>query len=102
MSLRKSARLGASLFGTLMLLSCAGPVASERGFLNRVHKDADGREAKYKIFVPWNFGQEKSVPVILFLHGSTEIGDDGESQMRFGLEKYIRSHESYFPFLTIF
>src|SRR6202041_121464 len=37
------------------------------GFMDRIHKDADGKEAKYVLFVPHDYKGDKEYPVILFL-----------------------------------
>jgi predicted peptidase len=95
--------LGIALFGWLLL----GPVpawADERatGFLNRVHRGADGKEAKYALFVPHEYKGERPYPLILFLHGAGEWGTDGQKQVTVGLGPAVRKREKTFPFLVIF
>src|SRR5207248_11298799 len=75
---------------------------TKHGFLDRVHKDADGQEAKYVLFVPYNYQGTKPVPLILFLHGAGESGSDGKKQVEVGLGKAIRQREKDFPFLVVF
>jgi predicted peptidase len=72
------------------------------GFLDRVHQDADGKEAKYVLFVPQDYEGSKPSPLILFLHGSGESGTDGKKQAEVGLGKAIRKRAKDFPFLVIF
>lgn len=72
------------------------------GFLNRIHKDADGKEAKYILFVPHDYKGDKAWPVILFLHGAGETGTDGEKQAKVGLGPAIRKQEKSFPFIAVF
>src|SRR3954469_4703764 len=72
------------------------------GFLDRVHKDPDGKEAKYVLFVPHDYKADKAYPLILFLHGSGESGDDGKKQATVGLGKAIAKDEKAFPFFAIF
>jgi predicted peptidase len=72
-----------------------------RGFLNRVHKDGDGKEAKYVVFVPHDYRGDKPYPLVLFLHSSSERGDDGESQVG-PLGNAIKPQEKTFPFITVF
>ena len=89
----------------VLLLSGAVRAANaddERGFLNRVHKDADGAESKYVVFVPHEYKPDKAWPVILFLHGAGERGDDGEKQVKVGLAPAIRKREKGFPFIAVF
>jgi predicted peptidase len=86
------------------LLAAASVVRAEMkpGFHERIHKDADGKEAKYVLFVPHEYDGKKAVPVILFLHGAGETGTDGQKQARVGLGKFVRAHEKTFPFIVIF
>ena len=72
------------------------------GFMDRVHKDADGKEAKYVLFVPHDYKGDKEYPIILFLHGSGETGTDGEKQAKVGLGPAIKKEEKTFPFIAVF
>jgi predicted peptidase len=72
------------------------------GFLTRVHQDPDGKEAKYVLFIPYDYTGEKPYPLILFLHGLGESGADGHKQVEVGLGPAIKRQESTFPFITIF
>jgi predicted peptidase len=74
----------------------------DRGFLHRVHKDADGKQAKYMLFVPFDYQGDKPYPLILFLHGAGETGTDGEKQARVGLGPAIRKQEKTFGFIAVF
>jgi predicted peptidase len=93
------------LLGAVVALLAVTAARSDElkpGFHDRVHKDADGKEAKYVIFVPAGYSPGTPAPTILFLHGSGETGTDGKKQARVGLGKYVRAHESTFPFLVVF
>jgi predicted peptidase len=72
------------------------------GFLDRVHRDPDGKEAKYVLFVPHSYTGETPYPLILFLHGAGETGTDGHRQAETGLGPAIKKRERSFPFITIF
>ncbi len=74
----------------------------ERGFLDRVHKEADGTEAKYILFIPHDYTGDKPYPLILFLHGAGETGTDGKRQAAVGLGPAIRKQEKTFPFIAVF
>lgn len=74
----------------------------KHGFLDLVHKDNDGKEAKYVVFVPETYTGEKAFPLILFLHGAGETGTDGKHQVEVGLGKAIKNQEDTFPFLVVF
>jgi predicted peptidase len=72
------------------------------GFLDRTIKNPDGKESKYVVFVPAAYQGDKPYPVILFLHGSGESGNDGKKQTTVGLGKAIQTQEKDFPFLVVF
>ena len=72
------------------------------GFVNRVHKSADGTEAKYVVFVPHDYRGDRPYPLILFLHGAGEWGTDGQKQVTVGLGSALRKREKTFPFLVVF
>lgn len=89
----------------LLVLGLFGSVSfaeEERGFLDRVHKDAEGKEAKYVLFVPHGYEGKKDWPIILFLHGAGETGKDGAKQAKVGLGPAIKKLEKEFPFFAVF
>ena len=73
----------------------------EHGFVNKVHKDADGKEAKYVVFVPPGYTGDKAYPIVMFLHGSGSTGDDGKKQVS-GIAAEIRRSEKTFPAIVVF
>jgi predicted peptidase len=81
---------------------CRAADKDERGFLDRVHKDSDGKEAKYVLFVPHDYKGDKAYPLILFLHGSGESGSDGKKQAGQGIGNAIKKQEKTFGFITVF
>ncbi len=65
----------AALSVSLMVAPAAAKKV-QTGFLDRTVTVA-GTEYKYQVFVPDNWTDKKKWPVILFLHGAGERGDDG-------------------------
>src|SRR5262245_8476874 len=78
---------------------CSAPTS---GFLSRTFKGTDGKTTKYSLFVPRGYTPEKTLPVILFLHGAGEAGDDGGKPLQVGLGPAVRAREASFPFLVVF
>lgn len=95
-----------SILGLLTVLLLAPLTAraedTKTGFIDRVFKDPDGKEAKWVLFVPSDYKADKEYPVILFLHGSGETGTDGKKQAGTGLGPAIKKNEKTFPFFAIF
>jgi poly(3-hydroxybutyrate) depolymerase len=76
-------------------------VAPQGEFVNHVFRDATG-DHKYVVFVPAGYSPDKKWPVILFLHGACNRGNDGRSQLVSGLAPAIRLRQSDYPFLVVF
>lgn len=90
----------------LGVIACAPAYAGDAktGFLNKIHKGKDG-DSKYVVFVPHTYTGEKPLPLILFLHGAGERGDDGLAPVRQGIANggiKFKNNEKTFPFLVVF
>ena len=72
----------------------------ETGFLNRT-VTVDGTAYRYQIYVPTDWTSAKKWPVILFLHGAGERGDDGLMQTQVGLGAAIRLHSDRYMALVV-
>lgn len=106
----KSVSLAFAVVGLALLTGCASvgkpsgnpaarPVA--RGFQNRVFTDADGKPHPFVIFVPTKFEPGTKPPVMLFLHGSGERGNNNIDQIMVGLAPAIWKRKATFPFVTV-
>jgi len=85
---------------TVTLPATAAP-RIETGFLDReVMLDSVGY--RYQVYVPANYAEGKLHPVILFLHGVGEGGEDGLLQTQVGLGPAIRQARQRFPFIVVF
>jgi predicted peptidase len=73
---------------------------AQTGFLDRTVTVA-GTEYRYQVFVPDQWTPERKWPVILFLHGAGERGDDGLLQTQVGIGKAIRLDRSRFPAVIV-
>ncbi|WP_211371887.1 prolyl oligopeptidase family serine peptidase [Marilutibacter maris] len=65
----------------------------------------DGVERVYQVFVPASARLQDAAgrrPVVLFLHGSGERGDDGDKQTAVGLGPFLRAHAQRFPAIVVF
>jgi len=94
-----------------IFILCIFPIASalaataasriETGFLDR-EITLGGVTYRYQVYVPVNYAQGKLHPVILFLHGAGEGGEDGLLQTQVGLGQAIRQSRERFPFIVVF
>ncbi len=92
-------------WGLLCAMSAGRGLAADNkdvGYVDRVFKDADGKESKYVVFVPHDYKGDKAYPLILFLHGAGETGTDGWKQESVGLGKAIKKQQKTFGFIAVF
>ncbi len=58
---------------------------------------------RYRILYPENYKKEKAYPLIVFLHGSGERGNDNEAQLSHGGDLFLKdSLRKQFPAIVIF
>jgi predicted peptidase len=88
--------------GLLLALLAAPRLSSavETGFINRTVEEA-GKTMPYVVYVPRDYTDRKRWPVILFLHGSGERGDNGLAQTQVGIGTALRVHPERFPCLVV-
>jgi predicted peptidase len=92
--------LALSIFdGTFAVHSAFGKRA-ETGFLDRT-VTVGGTVYRYQVFVPSDWTRTKKWPIILFLHGAGERGDDGLKQTEVGIGRAIRLDRSRFPAIVV-
>jgi predicted peptidase len=88
-----------------MLMLAAAPAATARapetGFLERGVRVGDVSYA-YKVYVPPGYDPARSWPVVLYLHGAGEWGDDGVRQTEVGLGPALRANPERFPAVVVF
>jgi len=54
----------------------------------RTYTDAAGKVLRYRLLRPENYDARKSYPLVLFLHGAGERGDDNEKQLVHGVPQF--------------
>jgi predicted peptidase len=90
------------LFSALLILpSTVDGQIVETGFLNRTLR-LDGTTYKYQVYVPATYESGTLWPVILFLHGAGERGEDGLLQTEVGLGSAIRRRADRYPAIVVF
>jgi len=58
-------------------------------------------EYQFRVFVPKGFSKKKKWPVMLFLHGAGERGEDNVAQTRVGIGAAIDRQRDTFPFVVV-
>ncbi len=104
-------RIAFAALASALLLGCAAAgkspapslstPAPARGFQHRVFTDAEGRAHPFVVFVPAKFEPGSKPPVMLFLHGAGERGNNNIDQIMVGLGPAIWKRKGTFPFVTV-
>jgi predicted peptidase len=87
----------------ILALSVAALVANaapKARFLDRA-VTVNGAEYRYVVSVPGNWTAAAAWPIVLFLHGSVERGDDGVAPSKVGLANAVRNHPDRFPAIVV-
>ena len=72
-------------------------------FLKREFAFAEGKTLPYRILYPDNYDKSKKYPLILFLHGAGERGNDNEKQLTWGNKLFLDAeNRKNFPAIIIF
>ncbi|HEX4020385.1 MAG TPA: prolyl oligopeptidase family serine peptidase [Acidobacteriaceae bacterium] len=89
-------------FLLIMLLLTAMGWCRQRdtGFLDRSVR-VDGVTYRYQVYVPLGYTKHQRWPVILFLHGVSQRGDDGLQPTDLGIAQAIREHRDRFPAIVV-
>ncbi|HEV3168622.1 MAG TPA: family 16 glycoside hydrolase [Isosphaeraceae bacterium] len=76
-------------------------LAPSPGFHLRTVKAPDG-DRKYTVYLPTGYDGSKEFPVVLFLHGAGERGDDGIICAQVGLGAAIAQQPEAYPMIVVF
>jgi predicted peptidase len=55
----------------------------------------NGDSLNYRILFPKDFSKDKEYPVVLFLHGAGERGNDNEAQLTHGSDLFLENQEEF-------
>lgn len=71
-------------------------------FEPKTFADSTGQQLQYRILKPANYDSTKSYPLVLFLHGAGERGNDNFSQLKWGVSHFAdpKFRERYPAFIV--
>ena len=72
----------------LLFLFSSLTKAQVTDFEPKIYTDKSGGELKYRLLKPVNYDSTKRYPLVLFLHGAGERGDDNYSQLKWGVSHF--------------
>ena len=70
-------------------------------YTKHVWKSENHFNFQYVKYLPKDFDESKEYPLIFFLHGAGERGDDLDVAMRHGYMKYVREEGKEYPFIFV-
>lgn len=74
---------------TILLMTTTNTVfAQEELFEAREYQNEDGNLLNYRLLIPEGYNPDESYPLILFLHGAGERGNDNEAQLKWGVTRF--------------
>jgi len=72
-------------------------------FEKRVFTNKNGDSLLYRILYPMNYDQGKKYPLVLFLHGAGERGNDNKKQLTHGADLFLKpENRERFPAIVVF
>jgi predicted peptidase len=72
-------------------------------FQKKVFRSKSGQELNYRILYPENYNKSKKFPVLLFLHGAGERGNDNEKQLIHGGSLFLDPvNRAKYPAIVLF
>ncbi len=75
----------------LLGLACVGRVAAaDLPLEKRTYTDPKGKVLLYRLLKPEDYDARKSYPLVLFLHGAGERGDDNTKQLVHGVPEFAK------------
>jgi|GEM_PF-4440316 len=89
-----------TLAGALLLTLPARARQDTEMFQDRV-VTVGSTEYHFRVFTPKGWSKKKKTPVILFLHGAGERGDDNLAQTKVGIGSAILRQRDTFPFVVV-
>jgi predicted peptidase len=70
------------------------------GFLNKTIQ-VEGQPFRYVVYVPYEYDETASWPMIVFLHGAGERGNDGLIQTEVGIGTALRRYTGRYPAIVL-
>lgn len=92
------------IFGLLFLFVCTGTAFAQGNAAYEKKLFVQGNDTlPYRVLLPHNFDPAKAYPLVLFLHGAGERGNDNEKQLIHGSQMFLRdSIRNNYPAIVIF
>ncbi len=91
---------------TFFLLACLVVLPTRAQDLDQYQRkeySSKGQTLRYRILYPKDYDRSKKYPLVLFLHGAGERGNDNEKQLTHGAKLFLKDEvRTNFPSIVIF
>jgi predicted peptidase len=97
------AALSTASLSAVALSARAEPKEGSTDLLEKkTYTDADGKKLPYRLLTPPNYDPKAKYPLVVFLHGAGERGDDNQKQLVHGVPEFLtkENREKYPCFLV--
>ncbi|GAB5553441.1 MAG: hypothetical protein Sapg2KO_30320 [Saprospiraceae bacterium] len=92
-----------SLFFLLLLIQTVSYAQTKDAFLKKQFISSEGHTLPYRLLLPENYDSTQVYPLVLFLHGAGERGQDNEIQLVHGADLFLQAeNRSDFPAIVVF
>jgi predicted peptidase len=85
---------------SVVFLLLATPGAQDGGEA-RQYAGTGGKKLLYRLFKPAGGDGKEKVPLVLFLHGAGERGDDNQAQLKNGVKAFLDAQSRYPSFVVV-
>ena len=87
----------------ISLISFASLAQDFSLYEKKEYTNSNGKKLRYRILYPPNYDRSKKYPLVLFLHGAGERGEDNEKQLTHGAKLFIDSiNRTKYPAIVLF
>ncbi len=87
--------------GLFLVFNCLQISAQQNDAFSKEHFMIGTDTLNYRMLLPKDFDESKQYPLVLFLHGAGERGNDNEKQLTHGSALFV-THRDSFPAIVIF
>jgi len=91
------------ILGWLPLLFVSNVLLAQQDLFSEEMYIDNNDTLKYRLLLPKDFSENKTYPLVLFLHGAGERGNDNKTQLVHGSKMFLQHHETdSFPAIIVF